>query len=121
MFYFHMHPFLNEILNLSIIIPFFLFSLFFQIAQKVNEIDPATGKLPLQIALTERLESIAKTLVGNGCDVNKPDLDGDCLLHKAIIGGDEFAATFLIKNGANVNAANHTQHVTPLHLAASYK
>uniref|UniRef100_A0A6P8I0Z8 Rabankyrin-5-like n=1 Tax=Actinia tenebrosa TaxID=6105 RepID=A0A6P8I0Z8_ACTTE len=101
----------------------FLFLIEFnsQLAQKVNEIDPTTGELPLQIALAEKLESIAKTLVGNGCDVNKPDMEGDCLLHKAIMNGDEFAATFLIKNGANVNAANHTQHITPLHLAASYR
>lgn len=49
------------------------------------------------------------------------DFDGKCLLHKAIMQGDEFSTTFLIKNGARSSAATHSEHVTPLHLAASYK
>lgn len=77
--------------------------------------------MPLHIALTEQQESIARTLVGHGCDVNMPDIDGGCLIHKAIMQGDEFSTTFLIKNGARVSAATHSEHVTPLHLAASYK
>lgn len=49
------------------------------------------------------------------------DIDGQCLLHKAILQGDEFSAVFLIKNGARTSAATQSEHVTPLHLAASYK
>ena len=49
------------------------------------------------------------------------DIDGQCLLHKAILQGDEFSAIFLIKNGARTSAATQSEHVTPLHLAASYK
>lgn len=92
-----------------------------QLSTKLNEFDPATGGVPLHIALVEQQESIAKQLVTNGCDVNVPDADGHCLLHKAIQRGDEFAATFLIKNNAKVNAVTVTDQVTPLHLAASYK
>ena len=84
--------------------------------------DPSSGHVPLHIALTEQQESIARTLVDHGCDVNMPNIaDGQCLLHKAIMQGDEFSARFLIKNGANSNAATHNEHVTPLHLAASYR
>lgn len=53
--------------------------------------------------------------------MNIADINGQCLLHKAINQGDEFSATFLIKNGARVSAATHSEHVTPLHLTASYK
>ena len=77
--------------------------------------------MPLHIALMQQQECIAKTLVGHGCNVNMADIDGQCLLHKAIKQGDEFSATFLIKNGARGSAATHSEHVTPLHLAASYK
>lgn len=34
--------------------------------------------------------------------------------------GDKFAANFLIKNGARVNAATLGDQETPLHLVASY-
>lgn len=101
----------------------FLFLIEFnpQLPGKLNELEPSSGQVPLHIALTEKQESIAKTLVGHGCDVNMADIDGQCLLHKAINQGDEFSATFLIKNGARVSAATHSEHVTPLHLTASYK
>ena len=75
----------------------------------------------MNIALLEQQESIAKQLVTNGCDVDVPDSEGSCLLHKAIERGDEFAATFLIKNSAKVNAVTTTEQISPLHLAASYK
>jgi ankyrin repeat protein len=94
---------------------------FLQLPQKLDEFDPSTGGVPLNIALVEQQESIAKQLVTNGCDVNVPDSEGSCLLHKAIERGDEFASTFLIKNGANVNAVTTTEQISPLHLAASYK
>ena len=93
----------------------------FQLPGKLNELEPSSGQVPLHISLTEKQESIAKTLVGHGCDVNMADFDGKCLLHKAITQGDEFSTTFLIKNGARSSAATHSEHVAPLHLAASYK
>lgn len=102
----------------------FLFLIEFdsQLPGKLNEVDPSSGHVPLHIALTEQQESIARTLVNHGCDVDMPNIaDGQCLLHKAIMQGDEFSARFLIKNGANSNAATHNEHVTPLHLAASYR
>lgn len=97
------------------------FHVFFQLPGKLNELEPSSGQVPLLIALTEQQDSIARTLVGHNCDVNMADLDGQCLLHKAISHGDEFAATFLIQNGARVSAATHSEHETPIHLAASYR
>ena len=92
-----------------------------QLPGKLNELEPSTGQVPLFIALVEQQESIARTLVGHGCDVIMADIDGQTLLHKAIKDGDEFAASFLIRNGARVSAATHSEHETPLHLAASYR
>ena len=92
-----------------------------QLPDKLNEVEPSSGQVPLLIALREEQESIARTLVGHNCDANMADVDGQCLLHKAIRRGDEFAATFLIQNGARVSAATHSEHETPLHLAASYR
>ena len=92
-----------------------------KLPKKLDEFDPSTGGVPLNIALLEQQESIAKQLVTNGCDVDVPDSGGSCLLHKAIERGDEFASTFLIKNGAKVNAVTTTEQISPLHLAASYK
>lgn len=79
------------------------------------------GGVPLDIALVEQQEGIAKQLIANGCDIDVPDSEGSCLLHKAIERGDEFASTFLIKNCAKVNAVTITEQISPLHLAASYK
>ncbi|XP_028400515.1 rabankyrin-5-like isoform X2 [Dendronephthya gigantea] len=100
----------------------FLFLIEFnsQLPKKLDEFDPSMGGVPLDIALVEQQESIAKQLIMNGCDVDVPDSEGSCLLHKAIERGDEFASTFLIKNGAKVNAVT-TEQISPLHLAASYK
>lgn len=42
------------------------------------------------------------------------------MLHLAIIRGDSFAASFLIKNGANTNQTINTTNETPLHLISSY-
>ncbi|XP_046839530.1 rabankyrin-5-like isoform X2 [Xenia sp. Carnegie-2017] len=101
----------------------FLFLIEFnsKLPQILDEFDPSIGGVPLDIALQEQQESIARQLVSNGCDVNVPDTAGYCLLHKAIKRGDEFASTFLIKNGANVNAVTMSDKIAPLHLAASYK
>ena len=106
-----------------LIVIIYIITCFFnsQLPGKLNELEPSSGQVPLHIALAEKQESIARTLVGHGCDVNMADYDGKCLLHKAITQGDEFSATFLIKNGARGSAATHSEHVTPLHLAASYK
>ena len=93
----------------------------FQLPGKLNEKEDASGEIPLEIALKERQESIAKTLVNHGCNVDSPNSDGTTLLHRAIEHGDEFAATFLIQNGANVGARTDTTGETPLHIAASYK
>lgn len=43
-------------------------------------------------------------------------------IHKLLFSpkGDKFAANFLIKNGARVNAATLGDQETPLHLVASY-
>ncbi|KAG8122752.1 putative Ankyrin repeat and FYVE domain-containing protein [Naja naja] len=86
---------------------------------KLNELDH-NGDLALDLALCRRLESIATTLVNHKADVDMMDKKGWSLLHKAIQRGDKFAANFLIKNGARVNAAILGDQETPLHLVASY-
>lgn len=88
---------------------------------KLDEVEPQTGLLPLEIALNERQESIAETLVQHKCDINAPDSDGRTLLHKSIEVGDDYAAMFLIKHGADVKAVTSKQNETPLHLAAKYQ
>uniref|UniRef100_A0A8C5T9V2 Ankyrin repeat and FYVE domain containing 1 n=1 Tax=Malurus cyaneus samueli TaxID=2593467 RepID=A0A8C5T9V2_9PASS len=90
-----------------------------QLPGKLNELDH-NGDLALDLALAQRLESIATTLVNYKADVDRADKRGWSLLHKAIQRGDKFAADFLIKNGARVNAATLGDQETPLHLVASY-
>ncbi|XP_076210885.1 rabankyrin-5 isoform X1 [Aptenodytes patagonicus] len=90
-----------------------------QLPGKLNELDQ-NGDLALDLALAQRLESIATTLVNYKADVDRADKRGWSLLHKAIQRGDKFAANFLIKNGARVNAATLGDQETPLHLVASY-
>ncbi|XP_074870134.1 rabankyrin-5 isoform X2 [Carettochelys insculpta] len=90
-----------------------------QLPRKLNELDQ-NGDLALDLALSRRLESIATTLVNYKADVDMVDKRGWSLLHKAIQRGDKFAANFLIKNGARVNAATLGDQETPLHLVASY-
>ena len=60
-----------------------------------------------------------QTLVQHGCDVNSPDENGRTSLHKAIVDGDEYAASFLIENGADLRAVTSNTHETPLHLSTS--
>ncbi|XP_049638108.1 rabankyrin-5 [Suncus etruscus] len=90
-----------------------------QLPEKLNEVDH-NGDLALDLALSRRLESIASTLVSHKADVDMVDKNGWSLLHKGIQRGDLFTATFLIKNGALVNAATLGAQETPLHLVALY-
>ncbi|XP_052050351.1 rabankyrin-5 isoform X1 [Apodemus sylvaticus] len=90
-----------------------------QLPGKLNEMDH-NGDLALDLALSRRLESIATTLVSHKADVDMVDKNGWSLLHKGIQRGDLFASTFLIKNGALVNAATVGAQETPLHLVALY-
>lgn len=90
-----------------------------QLSIKLVERDP-NGDIPLDLALRMRSESIAKTLVTNKCDLDTPNAKGETLLHLAIMRGDEFAAQFLISNGASTLATITATMETPLHLAASY-
>jgi len=101
----------------------FLFLIEFnaQLPGKIDEREAGSNHLPLEIALRERQESIARTLVNHGCNINSPDHDGYTLLHKAIQHGDEFAATFLIESGSNVKAVTISDKETALHLCAKYK
>ena len=56
---------------------------FVQLPEKLNEIDNK-GDLPLDLALQNKCEGIAKTLVKHHVDINKCDAHGVCLLHKAV-------------------------------------
>lgn len=98
-------------------------NLFFQTLQlphKLNEFDNE-GNIPLNLALLGRNEGIANTLVSHSCDLDLADPSGNSLLHLAIMRGDTFSASFLIKNGANTILARKENQETPLHLVASYK
>lgn len=98
----------------------FLFLIEFdsQLPEKLNEVD-GQGDLPLDLALATKQESIANTLVNHRANVNAKDNRGRTLLHKAIIRGDEFSATFLIDSNASVNMTMPPDKETPLHLVAS--
>ena len=73
------------------------------------------------MALLNRHEGIANTLVSHKCDLNLTDSNGNTLLHLAILRGDAFAASFLIKNGASTILSRSSTQETPLHLVALYK
>ncbi|XP_003226628.1 rabankyrin-5 [Anolis carolinensis] len=90
-----------------------------QLPGKLNEPD-GNGDLALDLALSRRLESIASTLVNSKADIDLADKRGWSLLHKAIQRGDTFAAHFLIRNGARVNAATLGEQETPLHIVSSH-
>lgn len=90
-----------------------------QLPQRLNECDDE-GNIPLNLALLNRHEGIANTLVSHGCDLDIQDPEGNSLLHLAILRGDSFSASFLIKNGANTILARKDTQETPLHLVAAY-
>ena len=97
-----------------------LYALYLQLPQKLNEFD-SEGNIPLNLALLGRHEGMANTLVSHNCDLDVLDPSGNSLLHLAIMRGDSFSASFLIKNGANTILARKENQETPLHLVASYK
>lgn len=102
-------------------LPIFITALLIlQLPQKLNEFDNE-GNIPLNLALLSRNEGIANTLVSHSCDLDLVDPSGNSLLHLAIMRGDTFSASFLIKNGANTILARKESQETPLHLVASYK
>ena len=90
-----------------------------QIPGKLSERDQ-DGQLPLNLALMQRHEGICNTLISHKCDLNVADSKGKTMLHLAIIRGDSFAASFLVKNGANTNQTINTTNETALHLISSY-
>lgn len=86
--------------------------------ERLNELDER-GASALDLALAARLESIAHSLVLHGADVNVRDADGYAPLQRACARFDEFSTSFLLRNGADVNAANVLRDgVTCLHLLA---
>lgn len=86
---------------------------------KLNEEDDKND-LPLDLALRSQQESIAKYLVNSHIDINKTDAMGLSLLHKAILRGDEYSATFLVDNNILVNLMTNTDKKTALmYLAAN--
>ena len=90
-----------------------------QLPYKLNECDDE-GNIPLNLALLNRHEGIANTLVNNKCNLDILDREGNSLLHLAVMRGDSFAATFLIKNGASTILTRRSTQETVLHLVASY-
>lgn len=99
----------------------FLFLIEFdaQLSTKLNEVDEQ-GDIPLDLALKGKQESIALSLIGHKADINTVDRHSATLLHKAIMRGDEFAASFLINNNAEVDTVVPSTRKTALHLAAAF-
>ena len=87
---------------------------------KLNELDDR-GNIPLNLALLNRNEGIANTLVTNKCNMDMVDSNGNSLLHLAIMRGDIFSSRFLIKNGASSIQCKVSGQETPLHLVSMYK
>ncbi len=86
---------------------------------KLNEPDEKND-LPLDLALKTQQTSIADYLVKSHVDLNKVDINGLSLLHKAVLRSDVYAAEFLVDNNINVNLATHADKKTALmYLAAS--
>lgn len=90
-----------------------------QLPQKLDECNNE-GDIPLNLALLNRHEGIANTLVSHKCDLDIQDPDGNSLLHLAILRGDSFAASFLIRNGASTILARRVSQETPIHMVATY-
>lgn len=85
---------------------------------KVNGVDPVTGNTPLVAAvLSCNNEAIMFLLDHPDINVNKPTNTGSTVLHVLAETGNEDAAVWLIRRGANVNAKN-SRGVTPLQLSA---
>eukprot|EP00732_Lithocolla_globosa_P001299 Lithocolla_globosa_v1_NODE_619_length_3582_cov_6.544088.p1 type:complete len:1116 gc:universal NODE_619_length_3582_cov_6.544088:232-3579(+) len=98
----------------------FLFMLQDQAQQRMNTFD-SNDDTPLSLALSLRRIHMAVTLVENGCDVTSPNPNNNnqTLLHQFLIKGDDVSASFLIKHGARINAAND-DGFTALHTASKY-
>lgn len=83
------------------------------------------GSTPLWLALQLKKEKVAFVLVRHKCNLDHVfpgEGGGEPALHRAIGLQDAFAATFLIRNGANVNIKTGAakQHEMPLHAACEH-
>ena len=68
------------------------------------------GSTPAEIAvycLRPQSASLLAHLKEAGADLELPDMNGNTLLHRAVIFGNEVAVRALLKAGVNVNAFNH--------------
>lgn len=88
-------------------------------SSKLNELNEF-GNIALDLALLVRHEGIANTLISNNCDINNKDNNNNTLLYLAISRGDEYSASFLIKNGASTVSCTSDTQESPLHLVANY-
>eukprot|EP00160_Parvularia_atlantis_P014412 Unigene356_Nuclearia_a/m.1230 Unigene356_Nuclearia_a/g.1230 ORF Unigene356_Nuclearia_a/g.1230 Unigene356_Nuclearia_a/m.1230 type:complete len:1228 (+) Unigene356_Nuclearia_a:36-3719(+) len=94
----------------------FLFLLEPDVQARVDELDE-NGLSPLQVALRTRHESIASTLIERGANASLTLERHRSILMAAIEEGDSFAALFLLKHGADAEAAIEDSGLRPVHLA----
>ena len=73
-----------------------------KIGAAINPVDLTTS--PLQIAIIEGHEKIAKTLISKGAKINRKDSRGYYLIHKAVQGNQKEIVEILLKNGADIEA-----------------
>ncbi|CAD5206644.1 unnamed protein product [Bursaphelenchus okinawaensis] len=95
-----------------------------KLGASLNTIDPFTQDVPLYIALKNNDYGTAQVLISHGCDLEAvKSIDGvqKSLLRRAIEDGDVKVATFLIKNGCNVNAPEKSELESPLHLSVKHE
>ncbi|XP_054279848.1 rabankyrin-5-like [Macrosteles quadrilineatus] len=89
-----------------------------QLSVTLNSVD-GKGELPLDLALQQRQTSIATTLLENGADPDCRNSQGWTLLHRAVDRGDDYAARFLLEQGASVSLTTPDNGDTALHMIAA--
>ncbi|XP_043244281.1 rabankyrin-5-like [Amphibalanus amphitrite] len=76
----------------------------------------SNDRTPLALALDMNMNEVALELIRGGASVDIPDLEGDTLLHRAIRTDNGRSATFLLKNGADINCRTR-DGLSPLQLS----
>jgi ankyrin repeat protein len=73
----------------------------------INAEDTTGGCTALTLAAEQGHHGIARTLLENGADVNKPDRRGRTALHSAVIAGNSSLVEMLGENGADLEPRIH--------------
>lgn len=69
------------------------------------------GQTPLIKAILSNNIEIAKLLIENDCDVNKPDNELKTALHYTLAEGKDDLSVFLVLYGADINAKDRYSNI----------